>query len=670
MLVRLAAAMGVITCATSLYAERVEILRDNFGVPHIFASTAAGACFGEGYAQAEDRLEELLKNYLKAEGGMTDVFGADWIQQDYLPHLLENGAVSRENYHLLPAEVRHELEAYLAGIQLYMTRHPDQVPAWAPKLEPWMEVALARYMVIGWSAADMIGDLKRAHIDFDPPAYHGSNEVLIAPARTRDHAAIAIIDPQMYWYGEYRFYEVRLYGGPLAASGATILGLPYPILGHTAYASIAITSGGPDTADIFEEEISNGRYKYKNQWLPLRTWQDRIGGRAVEFQATRHGPVIAHKEGKAYVAATAYAGQYRALEQVWRMLLAHNLSDMKKAMTLQQLMPANIMIGTVDGDIYYVRNGRVPIRPPGCDSTLPMQGEEGACDWLGTHPFTDLVQIQNPPQNYMQNCNVAPQWMMKDSALTPAEYAEHPYLYNAAPDPPNQRAAMVLATLQNMDHVSIEDAMRLALSPEVYKAAAWQDRIRKAGLVDGSFVNLILGWDGKAEAQSQGALAFYLFKEALGKAGGEVTPPPDLSDNQVRDALQAAAKRWKESFPPDATWGTYFRVGRDGSPKTYPVSGGTLYDVAMETPRTLLFEKTNQLFIAHGGQSATQVVELTRPPKSYMVMPLGESDHPDSPHFDDQTEQLFSRSKMQPTYFMDRAGLEKVVSQRTELSFH
>ena len=73
-----------------------------------------------------------------------------------------------------------------------------------------------------------------------------------------------------------------------------------------------------------------------------------------------------------------------------------------------QFMAQNIMIGTVDGDIYYVRNGRVPIRPKGCDSSKPMPGATGACEWRGIHPFDDLVQITNPPQGYMQNCNVSP----------------------------------------------------------------------------------------------------------------------------------------------------------------------------------------------------------------------------------------------------------------------
>jgi acyl-homoserine lactone acylase PvdQ len=73
--------------------------------------------------------------------------------------------------------------------------------------------------------------------------------------------------------------------------------------------------------------------------------------------------------------------------------------------------------------------------------------------------------------------------------------------------------------------------------------------------------------------------------------------------------------------------------------------------------------------IGEGGQTSTQIVSLTKPPQSYMVIPMGESDHPDSPHFDDQAEKLFSQSRAKPTYFLDRKELEKHVTKREDLEF-
>ena len=143
-------------------------------------------------------------------------------------------------------------------------------------------------------------------------------------------------------------------------------------------------------------------------------------------------------------------------------------------------MAQNIMIATVDGDIYYVRNGRVPVRPSGCDPSRPMSGPAGACEWQGIHPFEDLVQIANPPQGYMQNCNTSPFNMMKDSPLVPENWAAHPYIYNDSRRPPSQRAAMVRDLLDAAHDVTAEQAIDIAFSPQVWHAELWQERIRKA----------------------------------------------------------------------------------------------------------------------------------------------------------------------------------------------
>jgi acyl-homoserine lactone acylase PvdQ len=365
--------------------------------------------------------------------------------------------------------------------------------------------------------------------------------------------------------------------------------------------------------------------------------------------------------------AIPYADEFRLIEQSWAMVTAHNLAEMKKALAMREYMAQNIMVGTVDGDIYYVRNGRVPVRPNGCDPSKPLPGT-GACEWQGIHPFEDLVQIENPAQGYMQNCNVSPFAMMKDSPLAPEKYAAHPYLYNARPAPPHQRAAMTVEQLDAAKDVSAEQALAIAFSTEVYKAGLWQDRIRKTGN-DGAGARAILTWNRRSDADSRGALAYYLFKIALGDAGKQIEPPGDLSDEAVRAALQKAEEQLRSDFPPGAVYGTLFRVGRAGASRNWPVGGGTLSQAGMATPRAITFDKKDGIMLGRSGQTSTQIVILTKPPQSWMVIPLGESDHSDSPHFDDQAEKLFSSARAKPTYFMRRNELEKHVTGVKELSY-
>lgn len=254
--------------------------------------------------------------------------------------------------------------------------------------------------------------------------------------------------------------------------------------------------------------------------------------------------------------------------------------------------------------------------------------------------------------------------MMKDSLLTPEKWAARPYIYNAT-QPAHQRAAMTLQQLDQAMGVTADQAIDIAFSPEVFHADQWQERIRKASPDS----KLLLDWNRRAESGSRAALAFYLFKMALGKQASAVEPPDTLADEEIREAIRQSADRLRSEFAPDATYGSYFRVGRRGSERTFPVSGGTLREAGMATPRAINFEKRGNVMVGSGGQTQTQIVVLSKPPRSWMIIPLGESDDPGSPHFDDQAEKLFSKSKAKDTYFLRRSELEKHVSAKLTLEF-
>jgi hypothetical protein len=112
-------------------------------------------------------------------------------------------------------------------------------------------------------------------------------------------------------------------------------------------------------------------------------------------------------------------------------------------------------------------------------------------------------------------------------------------------------------------------------------------------------------------------------------------------------------------------------VGRQGGNRTFPVGGGSLNggqnNVAMATPRAISFAPAGKEMVGQGGQTSTQIVVLSNPPKSYAIIPLGESDHKESGHWDDQAEKLFSKSRAYPSYFMDRSELMKHVTVTKQL---
>ena len=376
------------------------IYRDDYGIPHIYAPTLEDAAYAMGYAQAEDRLEELLKNYRRAAGTMAEVFGPQFYQDDVAQRIWRHAEISRERYDRLSPKMRAMLEAYVEGVLHFVGEHPERVPAWAQDIHPWDAVALGRYIIWGWPLGEAVHDLGAAGIKLTPPAYRGSNEVLIAPGRTAMKAPIAIVDPHLSWYGAFRFYQARIYarGDDLAVSGVAILGQPMPSLGHSRYCSVAMTTGGPDTSDVYEEELKPDdprSYRFDGEWrkMTVRTYQigvkegAEVKNRTVDVEYTHHGPVVARKDGKAYAIAIPYMEEVGLGEQVYEMMKAHNLDEMKKALSRLQLMAQNVMVATVQGDIYYLRNGRVPIRAPGVNPGRPVPGQTSANEWRGVHPL-------------------------------------------------------------------------------------------------------------------------------------------------------------------------------------------------------------------------------------------------------------------------------------------
>jgi len=362
-------------------------------------------------------------------------------------------------------------------------------------------------------------------------------------------------------------------------------------------------------------------------------------------------------------------------DQTYETMTARNLAEMKAALAHLQLMAQNVMVATVQGDIYYVRNGRVPIRAPGTDPTRPIPGSYSTNDWRGIHPFADLVQIENPPQAYMHNCNVTPFAMMKDSPLTPEKYARFPYLYNATRNSPrHQRGDMMTELLDAAHDITAEKAIAIAFSSQVYHAEKWQERLKAAWQAapardksgdTAEIYDLIQKWDRHSDAGSEGALAYYAFKrEGLSEENARaVEPPNDMNDAELLACLRKGAEWLKTNFQSvHVPYGTLFRVGRNDGDRTYPVGGGSISDAGMATPRAISFDKVGKELVGRGGQTSTQIVIMTDPPESYAIVPLGVSDHKESGHWDDQAEKLFSKSKATPTYFMNRKELLKHVT--------
>ena len=687
-------------------AGKTVIYRDTWGIPHIYAPTAEAGLYAMGWAQAEDRPAALLENLARALGESARFEGPDGLRQDQVIQLFDLYGTVQANASDMGPEMWGHVQAYAQGVNDFYAAHPGDRPEWWGErpVDEFMVVAFARLFLYNWSIDEAFEDLQRGGIEpgYDLPQ-RGSNQWSVSPARSANGAAILYIDPHLSWWGPSRFWEFRIHAGGLHGSGVTLAGFPYVGLGHNADLAWAMTTGGPDTADVYELTLNGEdpeKYLYDGEWRDFTKREVIIpvkGGepKTLTLYASHHGPIIALRNKKAYAAAMAYTDQVRVLE-AWNLFnFATDYTGAVAAMDTLQLFPQNVMVADTSGNIYYQRTGRVPRRAHGYDWSRPVNGSTSATAWQGFHPASDHVQVLNPPQGYMQNCNIPPDVMMVESPFSPSKYP--PYIYGTPGGYSNPRGARAVQLLHQDDSVTIEEALAYAVDVHVFGAERWVEALRladqaagaqfqdhdlyKQGLAD------LLAWDCELRRDSSAALKYYYWRktvqETLGKRVASVgrildgaflsgVGVPDNPINLSPESLEALARAFDEAMAflagdcgrLDAAYGDKFRVGRDGV--SWPVGGGG--DYGTTTLRNVKYEGDQEDGTRWGraGQTSTQICVMTKPVQSWSYLPVGESDRPESPHYRDQAEKAFSPRQLKSTWWMPEQ-LKDHIESRTVL---
>ena len=692
---------------TGADAGKTVVYRDTLGVPHIYAPTVEAGMYAMGWAQAEDRPEELLKSLLIAIGEFSSIAGPAALQSDIRSHMWDHYGTSKRLIDRVQSDVRKTNQEYARGMNDFYAAHPDDLPAWwgERKVDEYMVMAFGRLFLYNWSIDGAYGDLRRGGVapGFDAPQ-RGSNQWAVSPSRSAAGAAILYIDPHLSWWGPSRFWALRIHAGEVEGSGVTLPGSPGIGLGHNANVAWAMTTGGPDTADIYELTLKKGdatKYLYDGEYRDLEKRDVTInvrgkGEQTVTLWKSHHGPIVAMRNGKAYAAAMAYAEEVEVTEAWTTFNTAKDYRGMMDGMATLQLFPQNIMVADTSGNIYYQRTGRVPRRPSGYDWSKPVDGSTSATQWQGIHPAADHVQILNPPQGYMQNCNIPPDAMIVGSPLTKDKYLG--YLYGSNGGSTNQRGARAIELLSGDDSVTIDEALAYAVDVHPAGVERWIEVLKMADERFGDTLRSnddyakgiedILSWDQELRRDSSGALKYYYWRQQLVKDHGDDAirdaasridylynpvvnkpiPPIDLADEELQGAASSfenAMTMLKEDLGSlAAVYGDKFRVGRDE--KSWPVGGGGR--VGTTTLRNVKYgsENGDKTRWGRSGQTSTQIVVMTKPVQSWMYLPVGQSDRPDSPHYTSYAEKAFSQRQLQPTWWQPE-DLAKHIESRTVL---
>lgn len=678
---------------------RIVIYRDTWGVPHIYAPTVEDGLYAQGYAQAQDRPQQLLMNFKMAMGEFTEVAGEAGEQVSLLSLMFDHYGTAQRAFAGASPQAKARLNAFVDGINAWYHEHPEDMPAWwrHPRVEPAMADAFGRMFLNNWSIDEAFGDLQRGGVKPGMAGeIRGSNQMAVAPSRSASGHAMLVIDPHLQWFGPSRFWEIRIHAGELHGSGVGLAGSPYIGLGHNRHIAWAMTTGGPDTADVYALTLdaAGTHYRFEDQWKPLLSREITLrypdgSTRARTLHFSHHGPVIARDGQRAWAARIPY-DENADRNAAWEKLnFATDYTGAVDAAATLAMFPQNMMVADTRGNIYYQRVGRVPKRSTGYDWSKPVPGDTPATAWQGFYPGEEQVHLLNPEAGYMQNCNIPPEGMIRGGSLDPDDYPPELWgslHYGQRHGWTNLRGARALEMLEADRSITRDELEAIANDIRPYGTDRWLAALAQGAGNEASAAPVI-AWDGQLHQDSVPALryAYWRMELDLSDAGKALKAHIDdhyaivedraprslqLTDADkalVRNSWGAAMQRLQHDLGTlDAPWGQVFRVGRDD--RSWPVDGGGSDPAGLTTLRAMGYQAPDAQGVRRGerGQTSTQVVVLSEPIRSFLYLPVGQSDRKDSPHYDDQAETVFSQRRLKPSWWLPE-DLQHHIESRTEL---
>jgi penicillin amidase len=546
------------TIALAGLSAPVEVTRDRYGVPHIRAQTDRDAFFALGFVHAQDRLWQMDFQRRFTAGRLSEVVGPRGLASDRMMRTLGLYRLAEGTVQRLSPGARATVEAYAAGVNAYIARHRG---AWPP------EFYLLRYRPERWTPADslvwgrMMGlflsrnwheealravlakRLSAAQLELLFPPYpsdapttlarllgigtpvfgEASDEWVLSGAHTASGKPLLANDPHLRLRMPGIWYLARIDTPDFSFAGATVAGVPFPILGHNRRVAWGFTSAESDVQDLFVERVDPkdpGRYLVPGGSAPFETRTERIKVRGapddtITIRATRHGPVISGLAG-ASVEGIAGPGAVVALQTptlapddhtadaLYHLARARNWREFRDALRQWDSPQQNIVYADVNGRIGYIAPARLPIRRSG-DGSLPSPGWDGSHDWTGFVAFDDLPQAVDPARGVLFNAN------------NPAGPPGRAEAYGGVASM-GWRARRIRQLLSGSRHFTLADMTAMQMDTVSLSARALLPLLlpaRPATALGQKALSLMRGWDGTMDRNRPQPLIYTAWLRAL-----------------------------------------------------------------------------------------------------------------------------------------------------------
>ncbi len=574
-------------------AYEARLIRDRYGVPHIYAERDADVAFGLAYAHAEDDWPTMKEVLLFSRGALAQSIGPDGAITDFLVGALGARAAIEEHYETaLPADVRAIVEGYAAGLNYWCAEKKSRCAAAAP-IHPHDIVAgfatrtpffyglddELKKLFEGDPDAQAQGEAARAaFLNLPPGAELGSNAMAVAPSRSADGHTRLMVNSHQPYTGPVAWYEARVKSEEgWDMIGGLFPGAPLILHGAGPRLGWAFTVNKPDLVDIYKLETDRAknpkRYRFDGDWRPLEktdvTFRVKLFGPfslPVRRRAWRsvHGPVLKTPSG---FYAVAFAGDrdIRAVAQWFAMNKARSFDDWRAAMAMQAIPSFHVLYGDREGNIGYFYNAAIPDRTPEQDWRVTAEGARSDLVWNGVRAFGAAPQIINPQSGYVVNANNGPfEASAPQDTPDPDDFAPH-----LGVDRKSTNRGLRITALFGDDASITEEEFLAYKMDNRYAPNSRLMRYIASALANPDIEGdpsleaaraLLAGWDGATDTASPAAgLAIRFGQLGLGiLLNGENAQVGD-----PHDALRQAVREFEAGFGRiDPEWGAVNRLKR------------------------------------------------------------------------------------------------------------
>jgi len=634
--------------------EGIDIVRDAYGVPHIFAKTDAEVAYGLAWAHAEDDFLTIQQSYLAGNNMLSKHLGIKGLPADFLAQFIRSDELVERDFEIKTSpEYKKLLEGYAAGINRYAETHPEEVLS--QELFPVTPKRMMRYAQLQLFISSK-GDYWVSKIIEDDLNYtstkeetKGSNTFAFNSSKTTDGNTYLAINTHQPLDGPVSWYEAHLCSEEgTNIIGALFAGSPSVLIGANEYLGWAHTVNQPDKTDVFALEMhpkKRGVYMVDGEEYTLEKFKAKLTVKvlgipikvAKKYYRSIYGPTLKNKSGY-YAVRTPALYEVRGLEQWWRMNKAKSFKEFYDILKMKALPGYNIGYADKNDTIFYVSNGLIPKRAVGYNWKEVVPGNTMKTLWTEYYNLEELPQVLQPKSGYFYNTNHSP-FKSSDEDNNPDGDKFSMDMGFERYD--NNRSIRLKELIDAEDKVSYEDFKRMKYDRQ-YPAVmnfSWMD-INALFDIDSKkypdiapLIDRIQNWDRKTDATSIGAGSFAVFYYSLYKYYDKLPEPKIFPKTFLVQALRESKAYMLKYFKTtDITLGDYQKLVRGD--KELPVFG--LPDVLTSMNSKLY--KDGKIKVV-SGESYIELVRFT--PEGTLIessISYGSSDHPDSPHYGDQME--------------------------------